>query len=74
MHHTVHDAGEQPCDQACVDIVEDAVNRGCRADAADRALADVPGFGVDRKQRVLDARRTAVDGEQEGGLIHRSRS
>ena len=47
MHHTVHDAGEHPCDQVSVDLVEDAFNRGCRADA-DR---QTPGT------RVGDSRR-----------------
>ena len=68
MHHSVHDAGEHPCDQVGVDLVEDAVNRGCRADAAHRPLAHVLGISVEREQRVFDARRAAVDGEHEWGL------
>ena len=48
MHHTVHDAGEHPCDQVGVDLAEDAVNRGCRADA-DRLI---PGRRVQVRRRA----------------------
>ena len=74
MHHSVHDPGEHPCDQVSVDLVEDAFNRGCGADADHRPLAHVVGTSLEREHRVFDARRAAVDGEHEWGLLSHART